>query len=54
VSPITPNLLELLGAFFLGAIVALASLWVLISMVVAEHGDDDDQDDGGAPKERHA
>lgn len=45
---IQANILELLGAFALGAIVMLATLWTLVSTAIAEAddlGDDEDDDD---------
>lgn len=45
---ITANILELLGAFFLGACVMLAIIWT--GFVVIEPGDDEDDDDGHGGK----
>ena len=53
---ITANILELLGAFFLGAIVTMAILWTAISIVIRDHGGDTDTDDEPPqpPTEKHA
>ena len=42
---ISANILELLGAFFLGAVVATATLWTLVCVAATEATDDDGDDD---------
>lgn len=46
-SSITPNILELMGAFFLGCVVTLATLALAPSDATKSDDDDDDPSDGG-------
>jgi len=52
-STITPNILELLGAFFLGSIVTMVLGWTILGWTIEDHGDDID-DDQQPPTEKHA
>jgi hypothetical protein len=50
---ITPNILELLGSFFLGVVITMLTIWTLIQRVI-EDEDEDDTDDDQPLEEKHA
>lgn len=51
-STITPNILELLGAFALGVLVTAITLWTFVGWAIEDHDDDDLNDQ--PPEEKHA
>lgn len=52
-SSITPNILELLGSFFLGFVVCLTMIWTFAFTTQLDDNDDDDQPPTDT-KEKHA